>query len=74
MSQKQDVNGSSPIPPPPKSTKLTANDVQNKNQQTEEILNSILPPRYVIDETLWRRSVNHLNSDFLYFTVECVLS
>ena len=45
VSQKQDVNGSSPIPPPPKTTKIQAGDVQNKNQQTEEILNSILPPR-----------------------------
>ena len=32
-----------PIPSPPKN-KLPALDVQ-KNQQTEEILNSILPPR-----------------------------
>ena len=36
--------GSGPVPQPPRTNKLPPMDAQ-KNQQTDEILNAILPPR-----------------------------
>ncbi|XP_046859171.1 33 kDa inner dynein arm light chain, axonemal-like [Xenia sp. Carnegie-2017] len=59
VSAKQEVNGSSPIPPPPKTGKINSSDVQSKNQQTEEILNSILPPReWTENGQLWVQQVS----------------
>ena len=37
--------GTGPVPQPPRTNKLPPMDAQ-KNQQTDEILNAILPPRY----------------------------
>lgn len=46
-----------PVPSPPK-TKLAATEVQ-KNQQTEEILDSVLPPReWSEDGQLWVQRVS----------------
>jgi len=45
----QQIEGSiSPIPSPPKNSKLPPVSTDLNKNQTEEILNSILPPRYVI--------------------------
>lgn len=60
VSAKQEVNGSSPIPPPPKTGKINSSDVQSKNQQTEEILNSILPPRFT------NYTIKYFSNHFLY--------
>lgn len=38
--------GTGPVPQPPKASKLPPMDAQ-KSQQTDEILNAILPPRYL---------------------------
>jgi len=47
VSQQQGpTNGAGPVPQPPKTSKLPPMDAQ-KNQQTDEILNAILPPRYI---------------------------
>lgn len=51
------IGSGGPIPGPPKA-KLSPVDVQ-KNQQTEEILNSILPPREWSEENqLWKQCVS----------------
>lgn len=48
VSQQQGAGGTAaagPVPQPPRTNKLPPMDSQ-KNQQTDEILNAILPPRY----------------------------
>ena len=44
----QQTGGSGPVPSPPPKQKLPAMDAKNA-QQTDEILNSILPPRYAMN-------------------------
>ena len=50
VSQQQGAGGTAavgPVPQPPRTNKLPPMDAQ-KNQQTDEILNAILPPRYMV--------------------------
>ena len=50
VSQQQGAGGTvaaGPVPQPPRTNKLPPMDAQ-KNQQTDEILNAILPPRYMV--------------------------
>ena len=50
VSQQQGTGGTAaagPVPQPPRTNKLPPMDAQ-KNQQTDEILNAILPPRYMV--------------------------
>lgn len=48
VSQQQGTGpaATGPVPQPPRASKLPPMDAQ-KNQQTDEILNAILPPRYI---------------------------
>lgn len=44
-SQQQPDGNTSPVPPPPKGGKLPPVSTDANKNQTEEILNAILPPR-----------------------------